>query len=201
MMATALWNFSPVDIPCFNLAELRDRCLDYKENRMKSFGRCLILLLVALSVPACGAGRDQDEAEIRDLQERQQDAWNRHDAKAYADLFTEDGEVVNVVGWWWKGRAEIDRKLAEAYKFVFRESRLSIDEIHVRFLTHEIAVAHVLWSISGAKTPPGIPEPRKGIQIQVLQKRDGKWLIASFQNTNSLLEVAFPSGPPDSSSR
>jgi hypothetical protein len=78
---------------------------------------------------------------------------------------------------------------------VFRESTLTIDEAHVRFLTPEIAVAHVLWSMSGAKTPPGIPEPRKGIQTQVLQKRAGKWLIASFQNTNAIPEVPFPASP------
>ena len=42
----------------------------------------------------------QDEAQIRELQ--QVAAWNRHNAVAYANLFTEDGDVVNVVGWWWK---------------------------------------------------------------------------------------------------
>lgn len=135
---------------------------------MKRLARCLILLVVAgLPIPLFSGGQSQDEAEIRNLQRRQQEAWNRHDAKAYADLFAESGDVVNVVGWWWKGRPEIESKLTEAYKFVFRESTLTIDEVHVRFLTPEIAVAHVLWSMSGAKTPPGIPEPCKGIQTQV----------------------------------
>jgi len=169
---------------------------------MKRLARCLILLVVAgLPIPVFSAGQSQDEAEIRNLQGRQQEAWNRHDAKAYADLFAEGGDVVNVVGWWWKGRPEIESKLTEAYKFVFRESTLTIDEVHVRFLTPEIAVAHVLWSMSGAKTPPGIPEPRKGIQTQVLQKRAGKWLIASFQNTNAIPEVPFAAGPPGPSVR
>ena len=169
---------------------------------MKGLARCLILLLVAGSpIPGFSAGQSQDEAEIRNLQRRQQEAWNRHDAKGYAALFAEDGEVVNVVGWWWKGRPEIESKLTEAYKFVFRESTLTIDEVHVRFLTPEIAVAHVLWSMSGAKTPPGIREPRKGIQTQVLQKRAAKWLIASFQNTNAIPEVPFAAGPPGPSVR
>ena len=42
--------------------------------------------------------------EIRRVQTEQQEAWNRHDAKAYASLFSDDGDCVNVVGWWWKGR-------------------------------------------------------------------------------------------------
>jgi uncharacterized protein (TIGR02246 family) len=169
---------------------------------VNTLARCLIFLSVAgLTLPLRGAGQSQDEAEICNVQRRQQEAWNRHDAKAYADLFAEGGDVVNVVGWWWRGRPEIEGKLTEAYKFVFRESTLTIDEVHVRFLTPEIAVAHVLWSMSGAKTPPGIPEPRKGIQTQVLQKQAGKWLIASFQNTNAIPETPFPAGPPSSSVR
>lgn len=140
--------------------------------------------------------QNKDEAEIRRVQTRQQDAWNRHDAKAYADLFSDDGDCVNVVGWWWKGRAEIEKKLGEAFAFVFRESTLTVEKVEVRFLTPQIAVAHVRWTMVGAKTPKGIPEPREGIQTQVLQKRRGKWLIAAFQNTHSVPEMPFPQGPP-----
>src|SRR6188508_1006753 len=81
-----------------------------------------ILLATAYVPRTQGAARDRDEVEIRDLQTRQAAAWNRHDAKAYADLFTEDADVVNVVGWWWKGRAEIESKLAAGFAFVFAES-------------------------------------------------------------------------------
>lgn len=84
----------------------------------------LSILTLAISFPKtalCGS-REQDEIEIRRVQTDQQEAWNRHDAKAYATMFTEDADVVNVLGWWWKGRAEIERKLTDAYVFVFRES-------------------------------------------------------------------------------
>lgn len=132
------------------------------------------------------------DAEIRDLQVRQQKAWNRHDAAAYASLFAEDADCVNVVGWWWKGRRQIEERLTAGYALAFRESVLTIEDVQVRFLTPDMAVAHVRWSMTGARTPPGIPEPRNGIQTQVLQKRDGKWLIAAFQNTNSVPETPFP---------
>ena len=84
----------------------------------------LLVLMTGFGIPALGAQSARDEAEIRDLQARQQEAWNRHDAKAYAALFTEDGDVVNVVGWWWKGRSEIETQLTAAYAVVFL-SRLS----------------------------------------------------------------------------
>ena len=152
-------------------------------------------ILVAMMVPhasAFGRERARDETEIRQLQARQQDAWNRHDATAYAALFTDDGDVVNVVGWWWKGRGEIERQLTAAYAVAFGESQLTITEVEVRFLARDVAIAHVRWTMEGAKTPPSIPEPRQGIQIQVLHKRRGAWRIAAFQNTNSLPEVPFP---------
>ena len=152
----------------------------------------VLVVMMAHHPSAPGADRARDESEIRQLQARQQDAWNRHDAKAYAALFTDDGDVVNVVGWWWRGRGEIERQLTSAYAVVFRESRLTITDMEVRFLTRDIAVAHVRWTMEGAKTPPSMPEPRQGIQVQVLHKRRGAWRIAVFQNTNSLPEVPFP---------
>ena len=158
----------------------------------------LSLVFLAASFPGTGFSdsRERDEADIRNVETRQQQAWNQHDARAYASLFTEDGDCVNVVGWWWKGRAEIEKKLTAAYAFVFRDSVLTINQVDVRFLGPDVAVAHVRWSMTGARTPRGIPEPREGIQTQLLQKQTGKWLIAAFQNTNAIPETPFPSGPP-----
>ena len=158
-------------------------------------GSVAVLIMAFISGTA-GADKKGDEAAIRDVvQTRQQKAWNLHDAKAYAALFAEDGDVVNVVGWWWKGRKEIESKLTNAFAFVFRESTLTIAEVNVRFLTSEIAVAHMRWTMSGAKTPPTMPEPREGIQTIVLQKVGGNWMIEAFQNTNHVPEVDFPKGP------
>jgi len=159
----------------------------------------LLTLAMFSSKTAWCDSREQDEMEIRRVQTGQQEAWNRHDAKAYASLFTEDADGVNVMGWWWKGRAEIERKLTDAYVFVFRESSLTVKEVNIRFLAPEIAVAHVRWTMVGARTPKGIPEPQQGIQTQVLQKHAGKWLIAAIQNTNALPEMPFPKSPPAAS--
>jgi uncharacterized protein (TIGR02246 family) len=156
-------------------------------------------VLASLITAVCSAQelpRTEDAAAIRQLQTRQAEAWNRHDAAAYAGLFSVDGEVVNVVGWWWKGRGEIERKLTAAFAYVFQQSTMIITDVEIRFLSPNIAIAHVQWNMTGAKTPPGVPEPRQGIQLQVLQKQAGGWFITSFQNTNSVPEVPFPLGPP-----
>ncbi len=160
--------------------------------------RRLVFLAAVLSlVPMRPAGAQSSvEAEIRAVAMRQGETWSRHDAKAYAALFTEDCDVVNVVGWWWHGRAELDRKLTAAFAFVFSESALTITDVQVRFLSPTIALAHARWTMTGARTPPGVPEPRAGIQTLVLTKQAQHWLIAGFQNTHSAPEQPFPTRPP-----
>jgi uncharacterized protein (TIGR02246 family) len=103
---------------------------------------------------------------------------------------------VNVLGRWWRGRAEIVSKLEAAFAFVFRDSTLAIEEVHVRLLSPTIAVAHVRWTMEGAKAPPGAPAPpRVGIQLRMLEKTDRQWRIVSFQNTNSIPQTEFPKAP------
>jgi len=149
------------------------------------------LLTLALLFSACMAGslggddRAADESAIREVVGAgQQEAWNRHNAKAYAALFAEDADTVNVMAWWWKGRAELESNLTRMFANIFRESTLTFTQVDVRFLTPEIAIAHAHWTMTGAHMPPGLPEPREGLQTLTLQKRNGKWLIAAFQNTN-----------------
>ena len=164
---------------------------------MNRFCRSATILaaVIAATLPCRASAQSHDEADIRSVAMRQADTWNRHDAKAYAALFTDDCDVVNVVGWWWKGRAELERKLTAAFRFVFAKSSLTIGEVQVRFLSPEIALAHARWSMVGARTPAGIPEPREGIQTLVFTKRSGLWLISGFQNTHSIPERPFPTGP------
>jgi uncharacterized protein (TIGR02246 family) len=149
--------------------------------------------LMAMSMFSSSSA-SSDEADIRQLQAAQAEAWNRHDAKAYVRLFAADGDIVNVLGWWWKGEAQMESKLSAAFAVPFRASQLTITDTDVKFLSPTIAIAHVRWTMVGAKMPPGLPEPREGIQIQVLQKKAGHWLIQSFQNTNGVPERAFPVG-------
>jgi hypothetical protein len=66
----------------------------------------------------------------------------------------------------------------------------------VRELAPGVALAHARWTMSGAKMPPGMPEPKEGIQTLTLVRQSGQWLISGFQNTLSIPERAFPPAPP-----
>jgi ketosteroid isomerase-like protein len=85
--------------------------------------------------------------------------------------------------------------LVEAFAFAFKESTLTFADVHVRFVKPDVAIAHAKWTMTGARTPPGMPEPREGIQTLVLTKGQNGWLIDGFQNTNSMPERPFPKGP------
>jgi uncharacterized protein (TIGR02246 family) len=158
---------------------------------VRSVSLTLMTLVASLSADRLCAQSDDDRAEIRSVALRQGEVWGR-DAKAYAALYTEDCDVVNIVGWHWKGRAEVERKLTGAFQAMFRNSKLTISEVDTRFLRPDVAVTHARWTMVGAKTPPGMPEPRQGIQTLVLTKQSGHWLIAAFQNTLSFPERPFP---------
>ncbi len=162
---------------------------------MRSDARTLVLLALLIA-PTARADQPRDAAEIRDVQARQAETWNRHDAKAYAALFTEDADVVNIVGWRWKGREQVEARMTAAFAYVFRASTLTVTDVEVRFLAPEIAIAHARWTMTGARTPPGMPEPRQGIQTLTMVKKAGQWRIAAFQNTLAVPEVPFPVEPP-----
>jgi len=156
----------------------------------------VLLFVFSLVLPVKGSAQNTEIAAIREVQAQQARAWNQHDATGYASLFASDGDVVNVLGWWWRGRSEIQAKLTDAFSWVFRDSTLTVTEVHVRLLDPTTAIAHVKWTLDGAKVPPGAPEPpRQGIQLQVLRKESGRWYILSFQNTNSVPETPFPKPP------
>ena len=159
---------------------------------MRPFYFYSAVLIAAMPMPAAVAS-DADGNLIRELQARQESAWNAHDAHAYAQLFTLDADTVNVLGWWWKSRAELEQKLGVGFTSVFSHSHLHIDNVTVRFLTPEVAIAHVQWSMNGADSPDGSGNnvPKKGIQTQTLYKAESGWQIAAFQNANVLPERSF----------
>jgi uncharacterized protein (TIGR02246 family) len=154
----------------------------------------LLALLGALAAVPVAAQSDDDRVEIRSVAMRQGEVWGK-DARAYAELFTEDCDVVNVVGWRWKGRAELERRLTQAFQVMFRDSKLTITEVDTRFLNPDVAITHARWTMTGAKAPPGMPVPREGIQTLVFTRQSGHWLITAFQNTNSIPERSFPASP------
>ncbi len=125
------------------------------------------------------------EAAIREVVEQHAEIWNRHDMTAYAALFADDADLVNIRGGWWQGRAQIEERMSALHKTLFRESQLVTTEIAVRFLQENIAIAHVRWELTGILDRDGqkFPQAQNTITTWTMTQSDDKWQIEAFQNT------------------
>jgi len=84
------------------------------------------------------------------------------------------------------GRGEFEALQTRTHGMQFKESVRTVTDTQVKFLSPDIAVAHVSWRMRGDKDPDGTPrQPRHGVMMQVLMKRDGTWAIVGAQNTNA----------------
>lgn len=155
---------------------------------MNHIVRTALLFLVATGTAvAQESARNQkpDEAAVKAVTSGLVDAWNRHDMKAFAALFAEDADFVNVIGMWWRGRAEIQKEHEALHATRMKNSHLTSAETVVRFLRSDVAVVHVRWELTEDTGLEGKPlPPRKGILIHVVAKMGNEWLITSSQNTD-----------------
>jgi uncharacterized protein (TIGR02246 family) len=134
-----------------------------------------------------------DPLDLEDVPAAFVDAWNRHDMQAFAALFTEDANFVNVVGMWWRSQAEIEAAHATAHATVFRNSRLDGGAASVMKLRPGVAAVHMAWELTGQTGPDGKPSaPRRGILLLVLTEEGDGWRIRVAQNTDIASGVLAP---------
>src|SRR5262245_24957652 len=87
------------------------------------------------------------------------DAWNRHDVSAMGALYMEDAQVVNSLGLWWCGRADVERGLGQMNAI---GPSLTPDSMSARLLTEDTALCIVDYTV-GSFTGPGgqsVPEQK-----------------------------------------
>ena len=118
------------------------------------------------------------------------ETWNRHDMAAYASHFTEDADFVNILGMHWRGRVAIEAQHVDIHKTVFRNSQLRTLGHTIRFLTPEVAIAHLNWQMTGHETGPvkgwQPAAVRTGVLTAVLIPEGDVWRITAMHNTDSV---------------
>jgi len=80
-------------------------------------------------------------------------------------------------------------RVVQAHEFthatMFKNSRLTISSVSVRFPVEGIAIARGRWVLEGHVSPEGEPLPaRTGILLNVLACQAGAWSIIDSQNTD-----------------
>ena len=129
---------------------------------------------------------NDDESAVRNVLAEYEVSWNGHDTAALGRLFTEDCDYVSIDGVHWKGVQEIVQRHTELFQKRLKTAVRKLTGVEVRFSTPDVALVHATWDVTGSSRPTGKAVPvRKEVTTMAMAKTNGKWLITSFQNTQS----------------
>ena len=136
----------------------------------------------ALAAPAYGT--PADEAAIRSAVRTFETGWNRHDMKAMFQAFAPDAEFVNIVGMHWQGLPMIQGAHQGMHDTIFKDVPNHIDDLQVKMLAADAAVAVVRWQKGGFTTPDGVAHPpSRDMMSMFFVKRAGQWRVGAAHNT------------------
>ncbi|MFE7131871.1 SgcJ/EcaC family oxidoreductase [Streptomyces sp. NPDC057638] len=124
---------------------------------------------------------DEDRAAIAALPQRVVAAWAAQDADAFAEVFTPDGTMI-IPGVFQQGREAIRSFLAQAFQGPFKGTRVTGTPVDLRFAGAESGILIT----RGGILAPGESEPSAERAVNaswVVIKRDGRWLLAAYQNS------------------
>lgn len=150
--------------------------------------RALVLICLTTSLfmdGVAGAGpvssQTEDEQAIQKLLADSTLAWNRHDMKAFSELFTDDADFVVISGKHLKGRDEIFTYHDQLHKGAFKDRQQASKWKDLRFVRPDVAIGHVAFeatSTSGDETLR-----RTALATVVLAATGGRWMITALHNT------------------
>jgi uncharacterized protein (TIGR02246 family) len=139
----------------------------------------LLALVTALVLPAPASGAEDETPLVRKQCESFVAAWNAHDAKAMAAIFTDDADMIDPMGVKHTGRADIEKAFASDHGSTgpMRESKLAVQKEPLRFVTPDVALTDADVVISDAYGPDGKKGPPLNVHVtSVWKKVGGKWL-------------------------
>ena len=122
--------------------------------------------------------QQRNETLVQNLVNGLVNAWNQHDAAAFASLLTEDGEWTDVIGQTAIGRKEVERMHVHPFNTVLRKVKLTMKSTRTKWVKHEVASIDIAWESTGHKTHEGQPIPgiRRGLLNLVAKKEDNEIL-------------------------
>lgn len=124
-------------------------------------------------------------SKINKLIEKLATAWNKHDAKEFAELFVDDGEWTDVLGKHVQGKEQIEKLHEYPFNTVLKDATLTIISIRNRFITKDIFAIDVEWKTTGNKTPDGKPIPdRNGLLDLIVTLEVGSTRIILGHNVD-----------------
>jgi uncharacterized protein (TIGR02246 family) len=164
-----------------------------------NFNLCLAVIVFAafpLTIHA-QVNVEADRQAIVAVVDRFLDAWNQHDARAFAAVFAEDADFTNWRGTGASGRSKIEESHAPMFATIFKISHQTHTAIKTRFIRPDVGAVDVNWEMTAAMDAQGNPPPgRKGLLNFVMAKNDEQWQFLVMHSLN--LTALPPAKPVDS---
>ncbi len=153
-----------------------------RKTRVLSCAGVALALAVGTLLAAPARGGDEGTAGITQQRQSFVAAWNRHDPKAMAAVFAEDGDVINPWGRKANGRAEIEKLFTDEQtgKGPLRDSTMEVRSESVRTVSADVVVSDSELLVTGAYAPDGSKVPPLNIHVSDVWKKSGEtWEIFS----------------------
>jgi uncharacterized protein (TIGR02246 family) len=130
-----------------------------------------------------GSSMDADAA-IKQCVAAWSDTWNRHDARATAMKYVEDGDFTNTTGISSHGWKALEDHYNEIFTTFLKDAHRTDTVRSIRLLNPDTASVDIDWQMTGAKTRDGKDVPiRKGLLTWIVTKTNGEWKIAVYHET------------------
>lgn len=156
--------------------------------RRELFVRVFAVCCVLITSSRVWASQTDDEAAIRKSDEAYIEAYNRHDAKAVAAMWSPEAVYIDPeTGAKIVGRVAIEKEFADTFANQ-KNSKLEIKVGAIKFMSPNVAVESGLARIINPDT-----EPDESNYSALFVKHDGKWLLDRVTEEESPGE---PDAPP-----
>jgi len=124
-------------------------------------------------------GSSKDHEAIQNRAHEFAAAWNRHDARAMAAAFAEDGDLIDPFGRVCKSRSEVENLLRQQHAGPLKDSRYTQTIEGIRMLSPDLAICDTSAEVAGAKDPSGKPTTLKAHVTMVLKKNGDSWQVVA----------------------
>lgn len=123
-----------------------------------------------------------DTTALRAVPVRITEAWAKHDADGFAEVFTEDATLILPGDVYLTTREEIRSFMRSAFSGAFKGTQVTGEPVSIRPLAAGVAV---LVTKGGVLAPGDVePTPARAVRATwILVKAGADWRIASYQNT------------------
>lgn len=136
-----------------------------------------ILFLLMLFSTSCESKKKQENEAFQTIANDFASAWNKHDPKAMANFWTNDGDLLSPWEKVYRGKQEIENHFSEEHTNGMKDSHINLTIQNIRFIDSNTAFVDADITISDMKVAGERASPYHNHAAFLFVKKDGKWEI------------------------